>query len=236
MQWYGALVPRIHAFLPTDTILEIACGHGRWTHFLKDQCRQLIAVDLSESCVQACEQRFADDSHISLFVNDGKSLDMIEDGSVDFVFSFDSLVHADDTVLQAYISQLPRVLKRNGAAFLHHSNLGEYVSRFKAFPKLKELLGLRRVHGKRLHWRDLSVSAARVEQFAEQVGLGCISQELVTWHIKWALTDCISTLVKKESPLYRHNRIYRNFSFIQEVAALSRLARLYGGLENGTSR
>ena len=35
-QWYGSLYPRIHRFLPTGQVLEIACGHGRWTQFLKD--------------------------------------------------------------------------------------------------------------------------------------------------------------------------------------------------------
>ncbi|HEY6146995.1 MAG TPA: class I SAM-dependent methyltransferase, partial [Thermoanaerobaculia bacterium] len=51
MQWYGSLIPRIHSFLPSGTILEIACGFGRWTAFLKDQCKRLYAIDLSNACV-----------------------------------------------------------------------------------------------------------------------------------------------------------------------------------------
>ena len=31
-QWFGLIFPRIHAFLPTGTILEIAPGFGRWTN------------------------------------------------------------------------------------------------------------------------------------------------------------------------------------------------------------
>jgi hypothetical protein len=27
--WFGALLPRLHAFLPTGTVLEIAPGFGR---------------------------------------------------------------------------------------------------------------------------------------------------------------------------------------------------------------
>lgn len=34
MQWYGTIYPRIKAHLPTKRILEIACGFGRWPHFL----------------------------------------------------------------------------------------------------------------------------------------------------------------------------------------------------------
>jgi hypothetical protein len=37
-QWLGAIFPRIRAFIPTDSILEIAPGFGRWTNFLKRWC------------------------------------------------------------------------------------------------------------------------------------------------------------------------------------------------------
>ena len=96
MQWYGTLLPRIHRYLPTETILEIAPGFGRWTDFLKDHCRKPIVVDLSQKCIEACRERFKACSHIAYFVNDGQSLGMIEDHAVDFAFSFDSLVHAED--------------------------------------------------------------------------------------------------------------------------------------------
>jgi ubiquinone/menaquinone biosynthesis C-methylase UbiE len=112
MQWYCSILPLIGAFVPTDTILEIAPGHGRWTAFLKDLCKRLIIVDLSESCIERCRQRFADCSHISYFVNDGKSLEMVPDSSVDFIFSFDSLVHVEDTVLRAYVAEFAKKYDR----------------------------------------------------------------------------------------------------------------------------
>ncbi len=230
MQWYGSILPRIHAFVPTNTILQIACGYGRWTQFLKNLCGNLIVIDLSERCIQACKLRFSDWSHISYFVNDGKSLDMIRDGSVDFVFSFDSLVHADESVMKAYIAQLPRILKNNGAAFIHHSNLGEY-SYYLSIQKIPKLLGLLRrlcILEKNLHWRDFTVTAKKVEQYAKEHGLRCISQEVVTWGTKRALIDCMSTIVKKDSPLSRDNRIFRNTSFIREMRYLSKLSQLYG--------
>src|SRR5205085_5081421 len=40
-QWSGAILPRIRDCLPTGTILEIAAGFGRWTHYLKDYCQEL---------------------------------------------------------------------------------------------------------------------------------------------------------------------------------------------------
>ncbi|MBA2524584.1 MAG: class I SAM-dependent methyltransferase, partial [Pyrinomonadaceae bacterium] len=106
--WWGTILPRIHAFAPTESILEIAPGFGRFTQHLKDLCHHLTVVDLTEKCIEACEQRFASCSHITYYVNDGKSLDMIADQSIDFVFSYDSLVHVEADVIEAYLSQLAR--------------------------------------------------------------------------------------------------------------------------------
>src|ERR1044072_1966729 len=89
-QWFWCIFPRIHAFLPAGTILEIAPGYGRWTHYLKGLCQHLIVVDLAASCIAACRQRFAAETHITYHVNDGMSLEMVPDSSIDFVFSFDS--------------------------------------------------------------------------------------------------------------------------------------------------
>ena len=79
MQWYCVLLPRIHRFVPARTILEIAPGFGRWTLYLKDLCTNLIVVDLVEQCISACKERFVNSSHINYFVNDGKSLEMVDD-------------------------------------------------------------------------------------------------------------------------------------------------------------
>jgi SAM-dependent methyltransferase len=125
-QWYGAIFPRVHAFLPSQTILEIGPGFGRWTNYLRAHAEQLIAVDMSQTCIDACRRRFGPDTNIRFHINDGKSLAMIPDRSIDFAFSFDSLVHAEADVVQGYLSQLAAKLKPNGSGFIHHSNLGQY--------------------------------------------------------------------------------------------------------------
>lgn len=129
MQWYGSLLPRIASFVPAPTILEIAPGFGRWTAYLKNLCQRLIIVDLNAQCIEGCRDRFAAESHISYFVNDGTSLDMVEDCSIDFIFSYDSLVHAEDAVLRGYAAQFARKLRPEGVAFIHHSNLGSFRRR-----------------------------------------------------------------------------------------------------------
>ena len=73
-----------------------------------------MVVDISERCIEACRQRFAAESHIAYHANDGRSLEMVADRSIDFVFSFDSLVHADADVIEDYLRQLGRKLTPNG--------------------------------------------------------------------------------------------------------------------------
>ena len=229
MQWYGTILPRIHRFVPTGNILEIACGYGRWTQFLRNLCQNLVVVDLSEECIQACRQRFSESSNIEYHLNDGKSLQMISDASIDFVFSFDSLVHADKEVLDAYISQLPRILKDQGAMFIHHSNLGEYYSAYSRIRRIPKLEGLLRRFGilEQHHWRDFTVSAKVVEQLAERHRLMCISQEVIHWKTKRVQIDCFSTIVKGGSLAAIKNRFFRNADFMQEAENLSKLSCLY---------
>jgi ubiquinone/menaquinone biosynthesis C-methylase UbiE len=234
MQWYGSIYPRIKRHLPADSILEIACGYGRWTQYLKDMCEHLTAIDLSEECIRSCKLRFAKDSQIEYHVNDGKSLGMIPDDSINFVFSFDSLVHANETVIDAYLSQFARILKKDGVCFIHHSNLGEYhtlLSRFRRVPKLEGILARAGVLEKSLGWRDPKVDAKKVASFAERHGLRCVSQELVPWNTKRLYIDCMSTIVRKDSPIAWKNRVLRNATFMQEANNLLRLSSLYSPRE-----
>ena len=166
-QWRGAILPRIQVFLPAHTCLEIAPGHGRWTQFLKDACERLILVDLSGSCIASCQHKFADCSHISYYVNDGKSLAMLPDESIDFAFSFDSLVHVEADVIEAYLQQLAVKLTQQGVGFIHHSNLGQYKNQlwYVDFPLMRNILKLA---GLDMYtaYRTFSVSAAKFEEMA----------------------------------------------------------------------
>src|SRR3954451_3366396 len=177
--WYGAILPRIHARVPTETILEIAPGYGRWTQFLKDLSEHLIAVDLSEQCIEHCRERFSDADNIEYHVNDGRSLEMVEDGSIDVAFSFDSLVHAEPDVLASYLRQLARKLKPTGIGSIHHSNLGEYrlinALTLKVPNRLRAPLVRRGALIDIYAWRSPTMTASKFADFCEQAGLSTVS-------------------------------------------------------------
>src|ERR1700745_4051865 len=181
-QWFGAILPRIEHCLPAGTILEIAPGFGRWTHYLKDYCQQLWIVDRSSECIEACLRRFAAASHMHCYLNDGRSLAMIPDDSVDFVFSFDSFVHPNRDVVEAYLRQLGTKLKIGGQGFIHHSNFGQYVNTLGQ--RLPEALARPLMKVKILDWwhhRNPSMSADLFRTLCTRHGLHCLSQELVNW-------------------------------------------------------
>jgi SAM-dependent methyltransferase len=216
-QWFFVIYPRIHLFIPAETILEIAPGYGRWTEWLKGYCKRLVGVDPSGTCVEACKQRFAGHAGVSFHVNDGRSLPMVAPQSVHFAFSFDSLVHAENDVLAAYLEQLSKKLAPDGIAFVHHSNMGAHLD-----PKTGALpSGVPNPH-----WRAVTVSARGVVEQCLKAGMQCVSQEIVNWGGNH-LTDCFSVVTRVGSPWARENLVVENPDFMTEAFHVARLSRLY---------
>jgi len=211
-------------------------------------------VDLAENCIKACRQRFSASKHITYHVNDGKSLAMIPDNSVDFVFSYVSLVHAEADVVEAYLDQLARKLTPDGVGFVHHSNLGAYRNSRNKLPFYID----NRLNGS--NWRGESMTARAFEEYCRQAGLQCISQELVNWYPRYSLrlvrpggrlqrwsqkarlepisetlierfslvlNDCFSVFTPENSEWSRGNKVYLNKKFMDEVRYIARLSELY---------
>ena len=244
--WYFIVYPRIHRFVPARTILEIAPGFGRWTQFLKAECESLHAVDVSQKCIDHCATRFASEAHLQFHVNDGTSLAMIPDNSIDFVFSFDSLVHVEKEVMQAYVSQLARKLSADGIGFIHHSNLGGYPVRSKLVKRFNKLPSSSRATISKDEKVKLAANAVEAvlsinlqgnrgssmtgELFTEYcagVGLRCISQELLNWGKGGCLIDALSVFTRRGSRWDRADQRLKNRRFVEMSSVVSNLAKLY---------
>jgi ubiquinone/menaquinone biosynthesis C-methylase UbiE len=208
-EWFGVIAPRIGRYVPARRILEIAPGFGRWTVYLSKHCERLQAVDLSDRCVAHCQERFSHLSHVECFSNDGLALPMIADRSIDFAFSFDSLVHAEADVIHSYLLELARTLTDEGVGFVHHSHLG-------AFP----------LETPNEHSRSRSMTADRFASYCEDSGLHCISQEMVNW-IQDETIDCFSVFTKPGSRWSRPNVVRANPHFMTEATLVREMAPLY---------
>jgi SAM-dependent methyltransferase len=233
-QWHATILPRIRRFFPAHRVLEIAPGHGRWSEFLIKGSSEYIGVDLNPECTEVCQRRFNNVPHAKFVTNDGKSLDAVEDGSIDFAFSFDSLVHVELDVLSAYLEELAKKLSPNGVAFLHHSNLGDYNSIAlklakmlnavpKPWPVRPLLIRLQLWNWDR--WRAPSVTAREAAESAKRNGLACIRQEIVNWGPHNArLIDCMTTLTRAGSQWSGPLKVVRNPYFMSEAASAKRMS------------
>lgn len=214
-QWASTILPRLSPFLPATSVLEIAPGFGRWSQHLIELCDRYVGIDLSERAVQACRERYSAEENVTFFVNDGVSLAMVGDHSIDLAFSFDSLVHVEMDVIEGYLRELERILRGDGVGFLHHSNLG----------------GIReRVSNRSKEFRAQSVSADTFVEAARAAGLVCISQELIAWNSAH-LIDCISVVVPSGSMRARPLRRMSNPYFLLEKVSAAHVSYTYRGMD-----
>jgi SAM-dependent methyltransferase len=77
--------------LKAARVCDLGCGIGRWGHFLKDHCRELVAVDFSEAIFVAREN-LRDAPHALFFMGDLRDLPF-RDGFADLLYCLGVLHH-----------------------------------------------------------------------------------------------------------------------------------------------
>jgi ubiquinone/menaquinone biosynthesis C-methylase UbiE len=162
-------------------VLDLAAGHGRNSAKLRQYADRIIIVDINEENIDACKERFKGDKRFVYIQNDGASLKGVEDESVTFIYTFDSMVHFDSDVVREYLKEFRRVLKRGGHGFCHHSNYtGSPGGDFR--------------NG--IHWRNF-MSKELFAHYCAKEGLVIIEQKVIDWsHPK---LDCLSVFKKPEN-------------------------------------
>lgn len=189
--WFATLYPRLRAFLPAPRVLEIGPGFGRVTHYLRPWCDQMTLVDLVDRCADHCRGRFAGVHSVESVVNDGKSLEMIPDGSIDLVFSWEALVFAEHETVREYVRQLARKLAPGGVGLLHHSNLGEQAG---SLPK--------DLSGDLFAGRRATMSAEKFRADCAAFGLRCIAQEILSARDNGLWTDALSLFTRERGGIF----------------------------------
>ena len=101
-------------FAQAKDVLEIACGEGFGTHFLRDAARSVLGVDVSPDLVLAARQRYVRDG-LRFEVGSRTKLPL-EDGSVDVVVSFE-VIERHETYTEM-LSEIRRVLRPDGALII----------------------------------------------------------------------------------------------------------------------
>src|SRR5438876_8972233 len=87
---------RLNPFItPADTVLDLGCGIGRVTRYVAPLCREIWAVDVSETMLRFARERLAELPNVRFLVGRGISLPELETGSIDFVYSLLTLQHVE---------------------------------------------------------------------------------------------------------------------------------------------
>ncbi len=146
---------------------------------------------------------------------------MIPDKSIDFVFSFDSLVHVSREIVETYLGQLTEKLKDDGAGFIHHSNLGEYApSIAERLPRRARKLLTKTKILEQDHQRARDMTAELFRSFCAAHGLKCVCQELVNWRGR-RLIDCFTTFAGAGFQQTGAGDVLRNANFMREAQLIA---------------
>lgn len=184
-QWDNIIYPLVKD-LDFTTVLDLACGHGRNSDKLRLLTKELHLVDINQSCLDACIERFGRTMNGTDFfyhLTDGNELKFMAPCSISLVYSWDSMVHFDKLIVANYVREIARVLKPGGTAFLHHSNYGS-ISPDSDWAKN---VGTRS-----------DMSANLMLEFARDSGLEVSKQEIHGRAQGWGMDglDCVSLLYK----------------------------------------
>jgi ubiquinone/menaquinone biosynthesis C-methylase UbiE len=168
IHWTNIIAPLLDG-IEYSTVLDLASGHGRNAHRLAEKARLIYCVDINPENIVFLERRFAGDQRFVIVRNDGATLSFFEEASIDLLYCFDALVHFDIEIIQSYLKEGYRILRKGGHAFIHCSNYtgnpGGHFSHnphwrnfmsFDLFTHLAKKAGFTVVRGRTLAWGGIA--------------------------------------------------------------------------------
>lgn len=151
--------------LRLETVIELACGHGRHSERIAPFCSKLILMDVVPENIEFCRGRLARFENIDYHINNGFNFAPVPDNSASAIFCYDAMVHFSRDIVESYLKDTARVLQPGGMALYHHSN---YAGPAKEH------------YGMHPHARNCMT----IEQFAEYgkaAGLQIVESKSIPW-------------------------------------------------------
>ncbi len=117
-----SLFTRLFNELNLNSVVELACGHGRHSEILQLRAKKLILIDVFEDNLDACRARLADKPNVEYILGNGYDFQPIKDQSQTAIVCYDSMVHFPPELVKSYLLDAYRILEPGGMALFHHSN------------------------------------------------------------------------------------------------------------------
>ncbi len=159
--------------LDLQNVVEIGCGRGRHAAQCLDRISQITLVDINETNLAACRQRFRERSNVAYVQTEGGTLAGVKDESATAVFSYDAMVHFEATDVISYIIETHRVLRSGGRALLHYSNYDQNPNGF-----YRDNPGHRNFFSERM-----------MRHFADRAGFKILEHRIFCWSGNEVLSD-----------------------------------------------
>ena len=170
--------------LDLNNVVELACGKGRHLPNYINDAGHITLVDILNSNLLVCRERFGEYKKISYYCNSGSDLIELESNKYSALFTYDSMVHFEMLDVYNYLKETYRILKKGGMALFHHSNLHkDYKTSFTS----------------NVHCRNF-MSSNLFAHMAWKCGFEVVNQKIISWGSgekpKIPELDCISLLRK----------------------------------------
>lgn len=190
-QFYTYINPHIKSEnVRLGSVLDFGCGQGRMSRILAGVFERVICCDIDAQAVDYCRRRFTPHETNCRFTfiqntQEEKAQENIPlpEGEIDFLLSWDTVVHFSYKWIDRYFSEFFRILKHGGYAMIHHANIGALTTYDASDIWILNQSG------------RSDTTAGDVEFIAEKHGFVVVSQKLI--HGELEEMDCI-TILKKE--------------------------------------
>ncbi len=125
---------------PTDTVLDLGCGIGRVARYVAPRCKEIWAVDASETMLELAEERLAGLPNVRFARSYDVSVPDLSDQSIDFAYSLLTLQHVEREHAFMLLREVRRALRDGGVAYFTFPNLlsDQYLHDFLKYAETGE--------------------------------------------------------------------------------------------------
>jgi SAM-dependent methyltransferase len=174
-----SLLSRLGADPRGGTCVEIGCGPGRMTGLLAARFDRVVAVDVSPVMLERAA-REVDASNVEFRHVSGSRLDSVDDGVADVVVCYLVLQHLPGrSLVTGYLSEIGRVLAREGTAFVQLPVLSGI--RGRAWRALRGIVLPLTARGSavasRRAYRGFRLTEAELDRALARAGLAVLSRD-----------------------------------------------------------
>lgn len=177
----GSVFRRLFDRLDLGRVVELACGHGRHAAQIVDRCGHVALMDIFESNLARCRERFSGKSNVSLHLGNGYSFEPVADASTTAIYCYDAMVHFSPDIVESYLADSARILASGGMALLHHSNYEAPAERH---------------YGQNPHARNV-MTQSLFAGFCRRARLEIVESIVIPWG-KTAGLDCVTLCRKRD--------------------------------------